>query len=70
MKNLFETLVGRLNRHGEATVQYNGCDGKTRTRLVVWGEKGTIRGDTHITVFDLDAGDYRTLRAESLISVR
>lgn len=70
MKSVFETLISRLNRHGEATVQYVGCNGKTRTRLVTWGEKGTIRGDTHIVIFDVDAGDYRTIRAESLISVR
>ena len=70
MKSLFETLIDRLNQHGEATVQYCGLDGKIRTRLVLWGEKGTIRGNHHLIIFDVDSSDYRTLRAESLISVR
>jgi hypothetical protein len=70
MKSLFDTLVDRLNRHGEATVQYCGLDGRTRSRLVTWGEKGSIRGDDHLIIWDVDAGNYRTLRTASLISVR
>lgn len=70
MKSLFETLIERLNRHGEATIQYCGLDGDTRTRLVTWGGLGTIRGESHLVIYDVDAGNYRTLRGVSLISVR
>lgn len=66
---MFKQLIKTLDTMGEAVVEFIKLDGTKRVMFCTWGEKGMVDGKL-ARVFDVEAGEYRSIRAGSIIDVR
>lgn len=66
---MFRKLIESLDSVGEAVVEFIKLDGTKRVMYCTWGDKGMVDGKL-ARVFDVEAGEYRSIRAGSIIDVR